>query len=673
MIRPSLETFWETGLCAIRGIAKCIAIAALIAGIGLAAPLLFAEEAGGGTIPVAGFSGDRSEWNGFAKYDFVVDGQACCVVVPAAAAPRKPWIWRARFFGHEPQTDLALLSKGFHVAYMDVANLFGNPAAVAHWNAFYAYLTETHGFARRVALEGMSRGGLIVYNWAAANPEKVACIYADAPVCDIRSWPGGKGKGTGNPASWGPCLKAYGITEAQAMEFRENPIDHLAPLAKASIPLLHVCGDADVGVPIDENTRVLENRYRELGGQISVIAKEGVGHHPHSLKDPGLIVDFILRHTVGSGDYFALRGGLDNCRLRFLKEKKGRVAFLGGSITHNPGWRPMLMAYLEERFPGTDFDFISAGLPSMGSTPGAFRMARDVLSHGKVDLLFQEAAVNDSTNHRTATEQIRGVEGIVRHARAANPDMDIVIMHFVDPDKMDAYRRGDVPEVIASHERVAECYGVPSLHLALEVTERIEAGEFTWKDDFKDLHPSPFGQELYSSSIKRLLNAAWLNAPQEDAALKPHPMPEAPLDPNSYDKGRLTSITEAKLGDGWKLDPNWANTDGKGTRKGFVNVPMLVADAPGAELRFTFTGRAVGVFVAAGPDAGIIEYQIDGGPVHTRDTFTEWSAGLHLPWAHVLEGELEPRPHELTLRTSANKNDASSGNAIRIAHFLVNE
>jgi len=68
-------------------------------------------------------------------------------------------VWRARFFGHEPQTDLALLEKGFHLVYMDVADLFGSPVAVNHWNAFYNYLTGHHGFNRRAALEGMSRGG----------------------------------------------------------------------------------------------------------------------------------------------------------------------------------------------------------------------------------------------------------------------------------------------------------------------------------------------------------------------------------------------------------------------------------------------------------------------------------------------------------------------------------
>lgn len=243
------------------------------------------------------FPGKKTAWHGYDRYDFPIDGRACIVVVPKTAAEGNPWIWRARFFGHEPQTDLALLARGFHLVYMDVAALFGSPGAVAHWDAFYKYLTEKHGFAKKPALEGMSRGGLIIFNWAAANPDKVACIYADAPVCDFKSWPGGRARGKGSRGDWQSCLKSYGLTEPQALAYRHNPIDNLAPLAKAGVPLLHVCGDADQVVPIDENTGIIEKRYRELGGSIRVIHKPGVGHHPHSLKDPKPIVDFILRHT----------------------------------------------------------------------------------------------------------------------------------------------------------------------------------------------------------------------------------------------------------------------------------------------------------------------------------------------------------------------------------------
>jgi pimeloyl-ACP methyl ester carboxylesterase len=245
----------------------------------------------------APFPGKKSQWNGYDRYDFTVDGRACCVVTPKAVAPGRPWIWRTEFFGHEPQADLALLEKGFHAVYIDVQNMYGAPDAIRHMDAFYDQLTGRYGLSKKTVLEGFSRGGLFAFNWGAAHPDRVACIYVDAPVCDIKSWPGGKGKGVGSPGDWQNCLKIYGLTEAEAIRYRHNPIDNLAPLAKAGVPLLHVVGDADNVVPLEENTAVVERRYKELGGRITVIVKKGVGHHPHSLKDPKPIVDFVIEHT----------------------------------------------------------------------------------------------------------------------------------------------------------------------------------------------------------------------------------------------------------------------------------------------------------------------------------------------------------------------------------------
>jgi len=252
------------------------------------------------TSPLAAekFPGKSSDWNGYQRFDFVFKQRKCIVVQPQKAANGKPWIWRARFFGHQPQADLELLKHGFHLAYCDVANLFGNAAAVGHWNDFYDYLTGEHQFSRKVALEGMSRGGLIIYNWAYHNAEKVSCIYGDAPVCDIKSWPGGKGVGKGHLGTWKNCLKAYGLTEAEALQFKGNPIDHLKPLAEKKVPLLHIVGAADTVVPVAENTTIVEQRFKRLGGKIQVISKPGIGHHPHSLKDPAKIVEFVLKHTT---------------------------------------------------------------------------------------------------------------------------------------------------------------------------------------------------------------------------------------------------------------------------------------------------------------------------------------------------------------------------------------
>ena len=240
-------------------------------------------------------------------------------------------------------------------------------------------------------------------------------------------------------------------------------------------------------------------------------------------------------------NYFEMRDGLKNSQYVFETTQKGTVAFVGGSIT-GMDWRKKVMDNLKRRFPSTQFKFLLAGVGSTGTMYGSFRFNRDVIQKGKVDLLFEEAAVNDPAIGRTAEEQIRGMEGIVRSARRANPDVDIVMMHFACPEKIEDYQNGKTPEVIASFDKVAAQYGVPTLDITREVFERINRGEFSWKEDIKGLHPSPFGQQLYADSIERLLNEAWSEKPRPVTA---HPMPEQ-LDPLCYDEGQFFSTANRR-------------------------------------------------------------------------------------------------------------------------------
>lgn len=192
-------------------------------------------------------------FHGFRGYDFRSEGTDCKVVCPAREAEGRPWVWRARFWGHEPQTDIDLLEKGFHIVCCDVADLYGSDKATERRDRFYRYLRK-HGFHRKAVLEGMSRGGLIVYNWAAKNPDKVACIYADAPVMDITSWPMGKGTSEGSAEDTRRMMEVYGFgSEQEAAEWKGNPLDHAGRIARAGIPVLHVAGDADTVVPVAEN------------------------------------------------------------------------------------------------------------------------------------------------------------------------------------------------------------------------------------------------------------------------------------------------------------------------------------------------------------------------------------------------------------------------------------
>lgn len=374
---------------------------------------------------------------------------------------------------------------------------------------------------------------------------------------------------------------------------------------------------------------------------------------------------------LDSKNYHTIRGSLNNSAFKFENEKVGRIVFLGGSITYNSGWRDSVCNFIQQKFPETDFDFINAGIPSMGSTPGAFRFERDVLREGKVDLLFVEAAVNDDTNSTAPIEITRGMEGIVRHAKTANPQCDVVIMHFVDPGKMEVYKSGKVPEVIQLHENIAEHYNISTINLAKEVTERIGAGEFNWENDFKDLHPSPFGQSIYFQSIKTFLEKE-MNTQISEVGDKSSIMPES-IDKFSYSNGVLVEPNPPKPIKGWEFVGNWVPEDGKNTRANYVNVPMLVGEYPGKIIKFQFKGNAVGIAVAAGPDAGIIEYSVDNSDWKKQDLFTRWSKNLYLPWYYTLESGLKNRKHTLQIRLTDEKNPESTGTKCIIRYFYFNK
>ncbi|MDB5324484.1 MAG: Alpha/beta hydrolase family protein [Phycisphaerales bacterium] len=224
------------------------------------------------------FEGEPTTWHdGFARYDLVMDDQTlviasfrpppgegfavgapvkgqhrCVVVAPRTPAPGNPWSWRGCYWDHEPQTEIELLHRGYHVAYIS-ADASLKPDAT--WDAWYRFLTEDHRLSTRPAFIGMSRGGEYAYTWAVRHPDAVASIYADNP--------GGN----------------------------DEMLAGLVALARHDVPLLHVCGSLD---PIlCQFSNAIEGIYQQLGGRISVMIKDGAGHHPHSLRDAKPIADWI--------------------------------------------------------------------------------------------------------------------------------------------------------------------------------------------------------------------------------------------------------------------------------------------------------------------------------------------------------------------------------------------
>ncbi|CDF78715.1 conserved hypothetical protein, alpha/beta hydrolase family [Formosa agariphila KMM 3901] len=244
-----------------------------------------------------------TNWKGFERTNFEFEGREAHITNPKKALEGNPWVWRARFPGYHAELDSLLLDKGFHIAYVNTDNMFGSPKAVSVWNSFYNLLISTYALQDKVALHGHSRGGLFIYNWAKANPEKVACIYGDAVVCDFKSWPGGFGTSAGGKKEWERLKNEYEFSSDEAAKaYTNNPIDQLERLVATKVPILHTISLKDEVVPAEENTLVLINNYIRLGGTATVSpcssgVQKSKGHH-YDIDNPELVIDFIIKNSV---------------------------------------------------------------------------------------------------------------------------------------------------------------------------------------------------------------------------------------------------------------------------------------------------------------------------------------------------------------------------------------
>lgn len=474
----------------------------------------------------------QSTWNGYDQFHFKIDGRPAYYVAPQKMAPGKPWIWRARFPNYHPEIDIALLRKGMHVAYVDVSGMFGSPQAVAIGDKFYDFLTKQHAFADRPALEGVSRGGLFIYNWAAKNPDKVACIYCDTPVCDFKSWPGGRGTGVGSTSAWQQCLKAFALDEDQALRFAQNPIDHAETISQAKIPILHIVSENDRVVPPNENTYLLQKRLGRFGHELNVISvptgtTESNGHH---FDHPaiGRVVDFVARQT-----------GIEPRSPRDLLHDSRRIVFLGDSITY----AGQSVAYFNAWLLTQDFEklpkVINVGLPSetvsglseVGHAGGRFprpdlaeRLDR-VLAVTRPDLVFACYGINCGIYQPLEEDRFQryqqGIGNLKRKVESTGATLVLITPPFFDDQR--AKKSFSYNAVLDKYsawllENRNEGWRVVDLHGPMTeavASRRRTNPEFTFQAD--GVHPNNEGHWLIAVQLIRWLgddDAAAAETPQ---------------------------------------------------------------------------------------------------------------------------------------------------------------
>jgi len=360
------------------------------------------------------------------------------------------------------------------------------------------------------------------------------------------------------------------------------------------------------------------------GVMLSLIALTGIFSPMAMAQQPE-----VLRDAVEC----TVRRGLPNVFQKWWTGKEVRIGYLGGSITAQNGWRPKTLAWFNRQHPNSTSTEINAAIGGTGSDLGVFRLKQDVLDH-KPDLLFVEFAVNDST---APTEQIlRAMEGIVRQTWKANPTTDICFVYTLTEGMLYNFDAGKFPHAASVMEQVADRYGIPSIHMGVEVAhlhregKLIFTGQLTKEEadrlgtDGKILfspdgvHPyEATGHELYFQAIKR----SFAQIEQAGVAPGPHTIPP-PVIADNWEQAKLIPLNAIGLSKDWqKLTPA---QDKKAEEYSRYLPGLWKADRPGTTLTIQFKGTSLLVYGLLGPDCGQVSIQIDKLPAYTVSLFDQF-------------------------------------------------
>lgn len=354
-----------------------------------------------------------------------------------------------------------------------------------------------------------------------------------------------------------------------------------------------------------------------------------------------------------------------------------KIGYLGGSITAQNGWRPKTLAYFQKTWPQAKFSEINAAIGGTGSDLGVFRLKQDVLDH-QPDLLFVEFAVNDGG---AAPEQIfRCMEGIVRQTWKALPECDICFVYTLTEALAPAMLEGKFQRSASAMEKIADHYGIPTIHMAMEVAKLAKAGKLVWraklpKTDAEkkalggkfvfapdSVHPHvETGHELYLAAVARSLELI-------KAASKAPAKHElgAPFIATNYEQAKLLPISDATLSQGFtRLDPK---TDEFGKRWANRMTTLHKGTRPGETITFKFQGTRCSIYDIVGPDCGQVIVTLDDKPSKIVPRFDAYCTYPRLSTL-MIGNDLEDTTHTVKIEIHPDQPDkaailAKNGNKI---------
>jgi len=259
----------------------------------------------------------------------------------------------------------------------------------------------------------------------------------------------------------------------------------------------------------------------------------------------------------------------------------------------------------------------------------------------------------------------RCMEGIVRQTWRVLPQCDIAFVYTITEQLAPPMLEGKFPRAASAMEKVADHYGIPTIHMCMEVARLAKAGKLVWKaplpktpeeksklgDQFvfapDSVHPHvETGHELYLQAVARSLPVIR----EASKATGPHKL-GAPLIASNYEHAKLLPITAATLSKDFALLD--AKTDAFGKRWANRMTSLHKGSQPGAPLSFKFKGTRAAIYDIIGPDCGQVIVIVDDQPSRTVPRFDGYCTyhrlatlglGTELPdTVHTVKIEVHPQ------------------------------
>jgi hypothetical protein len=311
-----------------------------------------------------------------------------------------------------------------------------------------------------------------------------------------------------------------------------------------------------------------------------------------------------------------IRNGLTHLKKRINAGKEVRIAYLGGSITQQDGWRVYSLDWFREQYPNVDFKEIRAAIGGTNSRLGVFRVDDHVLKF-KPDLVFIEFAVND--NGLADKEIEKSIEGIIRKIKKSVYPTDVCLIYTINEPMLPDMGKGRLPRTVKIMEGIAGYYNLPSINFGTQVVKMKKSGELIFKGRKNDItngailfsedgtHPLvETGHTIYLESFVSSMTS--ILESNNDSA----PQTPIPLRVDNYENARLAYINRTMLSGNWEKSTH-SFSDFEDWYQLTYGLPEVFRlNDTTAVLTANFKGSFLGIYDVIGPDAGTIEVMIDG-------------------------------------------------------------